>query len=108
MLFRSQHESEHREPVLELRRFLDEIQKRLLLGQGQSCLLYTSHFPEQVYHLDGTDCAVIAFITCFGACPLNGLFDVFGGRNTKEDGNPAFQRDRGHAFGNHIAYIRCV
>ena len=29
-----QHEGEHREPVLELRRF--EIQKRLLLGQGQS------------------------------------------------------------------------
>ena len=32
----TQHEGEHREPVLELRRFLDEIQKRLLLGQGQS------------------------------------------------------------------------
>ena len=32
----AQHEGEHREPVLELRRFLDEIQKRLLLGQGQS------------------------------------------------------------------------
>ena len=32
----TQHESEHREPVLELRRFLDKIQKRLLLGQGQS------------------------------------------------------------------------
>ena len=30
----TQHEGEHREPVLELRRFLDEIQKRLLLGQG--------------------------------------------------------------------------
>ena len=32
----TQHEGKHREPVLELRRFLDEIQKRLLLGQGQS------------------------------------------------------------------------
>ena len=32
----TQHEGEHREPMLELRRFLDEIQKRLLLGQGQS------------------------------------------------------------------------
>jgi len=32
----AQHEGEHREPVLELRRFLDETQECLLLGQGQS------------------------------------------------------------------------
>lgn len=32
----SQHKGEHRKPVLELRRFLDEIQECLLLGQGQS------------------------------------------------------------------------
>jgi len=32
----TQHEGEHREPVLELRRFLDETQECLLLGQGQS------------------------------------------------------------------------
>lgn len=32
----AQHEGEHREPVLELRRLLDEVPEGLLLGQGQS------------------------------------------------------------------------
>ena len=36
----TQHEGEHREPVLELRRFLDEIQKRLLLDVYKRQELY--------------------------------------------------------------------
>ena len=53
----AQHEGEHREPVLELRRFLDEIQKRLLLGQEYRLGIH--QFPSQLIRQQGMDAVLI-------------------------------------------------
>ena len=50
-----QHEGEHREPVLELRRF--EIQKRLLLGQEYRLGIH--QFPSQLIRQQGMDAVLI-------------------------------------------------